>query len=169
MVLCLFLAYSRLAPFCRWPCSFNEERPVSTPTATINSDAGDGKFSTAGFDLTRWTKNQIDERCWISPRQIRISGFRHRTTFLSTLLDNKKDGIYCCVVCRLPLFESTNKFTSGTGGLRSTASSRTSLKSKTVPTAWCVLRFAASAATRWDVFPDGPHLRGGGIASTAKP
>ena len=97
--------------------SFNEERPVSTPTATINSDAGDGKFSTAGFDLTRWTKSQIDERCKdLTEEQIRITqASGTERPFCGTLLDNKKDGIYCCVVCRLPLFESTSKFTSGTG------------------------------------------------------
>ena len=35
--------------------------------------------------------------------------------FCGTLLDNHKDGIYACAVCGLPLFSSTNKFTSGTG------------------------------------------------------
>ena len=90
---------------------------MSTPTATINSDAGDGKFSTAGFDLTRWTKSQIDERCKdLTEEQIRITqASGTERPFCGTLLDNKKDGIYCCVVCRLPLFESTSKFTSGTG------------------------------------------------------
>jgi peptide methionine sulfoxide reductase msrA/msrB len=35
--------------------------------------------------------------------------------FCGTLLDNKKDGFYACVVCGLPLFSSKHKFTSGTG------------------------------------------------------
>jgi len=35
--------------------------------------------------------------------------------FCGTLLDNKKDGVYACVVCGLPLFSSEHKFTSGTG------------------------------------------------------
>jgi peptide methionine sulfoxide reductase msrA/msrB len=35
--------------------------------------------------------------------------------FCGTLLDNHKDGAYYCVVCGLPLFSSSNKFTSGTG------------------------------------------------------
>ena len=35
--------------------------------------------------------------------------------FCGTLLDNHKQGVYCCVVCGLPLFSSDNKFTSGTG------------------------------------------------------
>jgi peptide methionine sulfoxide reductase msrA/msrB len=32
-----------------------------------------------------------------------------------TLLDNKKQGVYACVVCGLPLFSSDHKFNSGTG------------------------------------------------------
>ena len=35
--------------------------------------------------------------------------------FCGTLVDNKKDGVYCCVVCGLPLFSSEHKFHSGTG------------------------------------------------------
>lgn len=35
--------------------------------------------------------------------------------FCGTLLDNKKEGTYCCVVCGLPLFSSEHKFHSGTG------------------------------------------------------
>jgi peptide methionine sulfoxide reductase msrA/msrB len=37
------------------------------------------------------------------------------TPFCGTLLDNKKEGVYCCVVCGLPLFSSEHKFNSGTG------------------------------------------------------
>lgn len=35
--------------------------------------------------------------------------------FCGTLLDNKKEGFYACVVCSLPLFASEHKFNSGTG------------------------------------------------------
>src|SRR5881394_2573276 len=35
--------------------------------------------------------------------------------FCGTLLDNKRQGVYACVCCRLPLFASTGKFNSGTG------------------------------------------------------
>ncbi|MCG3126309.1 MAG: Peptide methionine sulfoxide reductase MsrA [Phycisphaerae bacterium] len=35
--------------------------------------------------------------------------------FCGTLVDNKKEGVYCCVVCGLPLFSSEHKFNSGTG------------------------------------------------------
>ena len=35
--------------------------------------------------------------------------------FCGTLLDNKRQGVYTCVCCGLPLFASTAKFNSGTG------------------------------------------------------
>ena len=35
--------------------------------------------------------------------------------FCGTLLDNKLDGVYCCVSCQLPLYDSKAKFNSGTG------------------------------------------------------
>jgi methionine-R-sulfoxide reductase len=35
--------------------------------------------------------------------------------FCGTLLDNKLDGVYACVCCKLPLYDSDSKFNSGTG------------------------------------------------------
>lgn len=52
----------------------------------------------------------------LTPEQYRItqkSGTE--PAFCGTLLDNKKSGAYCCVVCGLPLFSSDHRFTSGTG------------------------------------------------------
>ena len=37
------------------------------------------------------------------------------TPFCGNLVDNKKDGVYTCAGCGLPLFSSTAKFDSGTG------------------------------------------------------
>jgi|SRR5262245_38901020 len=52
----------------------------------------------------------------LTPEQFRIlrsSGTER--PFCGTLLDNKKQGVYTCAGCGLPLFTSDSKFNSGTG------------------------------------------------------
>lgn len=52
----------------------------------------------------------------LTPEQYKI--LRSKGTerpFCGTLLDNKKEGVYTCVGCGLPLFSSDSKFNSGTG------------------------------------------------------
>ena len=52
----------------------------------------------------------------LSPEQFQV--LRAKGTerpFCGTLLDNKKQGVYTCVGCGLPLFSSEAKFNSGTG------------------------------------------------------
>jgi peptide methionine sulfoxide reductase msrA/msrB len=52
----------------------------------------------------------------LTPEQQRITQKAGtERAFCGTLLDNKRDGMYACVVCGLPLFASSDKFTSGTG------------------------------------------------------
>ncbi len=46
-------------------------------------------------------------------RVVRAQGTER--AFCGTLLDNKKEGVYFCVACDLPLFASNAKFNSGTG------------------------------------------------------
>jgi peptide methionine sulfoxide reductase msrA/msrB len=74
-------------------------------------------LSKSGFDLTPPTAAQhaaLIER--LDPATLEITQ-RAGTepAFCGTLLDNKKEGTYACVVCGLPLFASDHKFTSGTG------------------------------------------------------
>ena len=59
--------------------------------------------------------------CWkelpFTPEQYRVSRQQgdRTTAFCGMLLDNKEEGIYACVGCRLPLFSSDSKYHSGTG------------------------------------------------------
>ncbi|MEO5798493.1 MAG: peptide-methionine (R)-S-oxide reductase MsrB [Gemmatimonadales bacterium] len=61
-------------------------------------------------------KSDAEWRAQLSDEQFRITR-SHGTEapFCGTLLDNKKEGVYSCVCCRLPLFASSDKFDSGTG------------------------------------------------------
>ena len=64
-------------------------------------------------------KIELSDQEWqrrLTPDQYRI--VRAKGTerpFCGTLLDNKQQGVYSCVGCRLPLFSSDAKFNSGTG------------------------------------------------------
>src|SRR5437667_9984304 len=52
----------------------------------------------------------------LTPAQFRVArGKGTERPFCGTLLDNKRQGVYSCVCCGLPLFASGGKFDSGTG------------------------------------------------------
>ena len=74
-------------------------------------------LSDAGYDLTPpTTEEKAKLVAKLTPEQKRITqAAGTERAFCGTLLDNKKDGFYACVVCGLPLFKSEEKFTSGTG------------------------------------------------------
>jgi methionine-R-sulfoxide reductase len=61
-------------------------------------------------------KSDAEWRAQLSPAQFQVArGKGTERAFCGTLLDNKKQGVYSCVCCGLPLFESGAKFNSGTG------------------------------------------------------
>ena len=61
-------------------------------------------------------KSDAEWQKQLTPDQYQISrGKGTERPFCGTLLDNKKEGVYACVGCGLPLFSSDSKFNSGTG------------------------------------------------------
>jgi len=75
------------------------------------------RYSKSGYDIAPLQKARVDElAAALDPEAFRITQ-RAGTErpFCGGLLDNKKDGVYACVVCDLPLFSSEHKFNSGTG------------------------------------------------------
>ena len=74
-------------------------------------------YSRSGYDITPLTQEQLQPLLEeLSEESLRITqNAGTEQPFCGTLLDNKKDGFYACVVCGLPLFSSSSKFTSGTG------------------------------------------------------
>jgi methionine-R-sulfoxide reductase len=61
-------------------------------------------------------RDDAEWRAMLTPEQYRIA--RSKGTerpFCGTLLDNKRQGVYSCVGCGLPLYASNAKFQSGTG------------------------------------------------------
>jgi len=64
----------------------------------------------------RVVKSDAEWRAQLTPEQFQIArGKGTERAFCGTLLDNKREGIYSCICCGLPLFASRSKFPSGTG------------------------------------------------------
>lgn len=73
-----------------------------------------GELVPAGTQRVELTDEEWRAR--LSPEQYRV--LRSQGTerpFCGTLLDNKREGVYTCAGCGLPLFSSNSKFHSGTG------------------------------------------------------
>jgi peptide-methionine (R)-S-oxide reductase len=71
----------------------------------------------AGFDLAPPDAARRDALVAGLSAEERHVLLQHGTerAFCGVFLDNKKDGVYCCRLCGLPLFRSSHKFDSGTG------------------------------------------------------
>jgi len=90
--------------------------PPPAQTAPVNPTPLP-RLSSSGYDLTPMSPAAIAEaRKKLTPEEDRIcfSAGTERA-FCGTLLDNKLEGTYVCVVGGLPLFRSSAKFNSGTG------------------------------------------------------
>ena len=68
------------------------------------------------FEVAAVVKSDADWRKQLTQTQFEIArGKGTEAPFCGTLLDNKRDGVYSCICCGLPLFSSSGKFDSGTG------------------------------------------------------
>src|ERR1700730_15623281 len=68
------------------------------------------------LDVPKVVKTDAEWRRLLTPEQYQVArGKGTERPFCGTLLDNKRQGIYACVCCGLPLFGSGSKFHSGTG------------------------------------------------------
>lgn len=82
-----------------------------------DSDVRQIQYSASGHDVTRLPSDIVvvmAEELSDEERRILLNDGTE-PPFCGTLLDNKKEGTYCCKLCGLPLFASDSKFTSGTG------------------------------------------------------
>ena len=67
-------------------------------------------------DSPRVTKTDAEWRRQLTPQQFAIARAKGtERPHCGTLLDNKREGVYTCICCGLPLFMSESKFHSGTG------------------------------------------------------
>jgi peptide methionine sulfoxide reductase msrA/msrB len=74
-------------------------------------------YSKSCYDVTPLTQAMIDELATkLTPDEARVILKKGtEAAFCGNLTDNKKEGVYTCRLCGLPLFASDSKFHSGTG------------------------------------------------------
>ncbi len=93
--------------------------PSSDPTCTPGeAKSACGLPSKAVIDLSqaRVQRTEAEWRALLTPEQYRVA--REQGTeppFRNAYWDNHADGVYCCAGCDTPLFDSRQKFDSGTG------------------------------------------------------
>ncbi|MDZ7620478.1 MAG: bifunctional methionine sulfoxide reductase B/A protein [Patescibacteria group bacterium] len=85
------------------------------PTARVRVIGPDGQLAPA-TDVPKVILPDAEWRKRLTPEQYRITrGKGTEPAFCGGLLVNKEEGVYVCLCCDLPLFESTTKFDSRTG------------------------------------------------------
>ncbi len=84
-------------------------------TVTVRLLRPDGSVGDP-VEVARVQKTDEEWQRQLTPEQYRIArGAGTEPAFCGNLLDNKREGVYACVCCELPLFASRAKFNSRTG------------------------------------------------------
>ncbi|MFW6032973.1 MAG: bifunctional methionine sulfoxide reductase B/A protein [Phycisphaeraceae bacterium] len=100
------------------PAADQTKPPTKTGDQAMTETVPDKpRYSEAGYDITSLPEERVEELVGkLEPEAYRVTQKAGtEAAFCGTLLDNRKEGVYACVVCGLPLFSSEHKFTSGTG------------------------------------------------------
>ncbi len=124
------------------------------------------KISSAGYDLEPLTSAERALRAQHLSAEVRHVLFEHGTEppFCGGLLEEKRQGVFVCALCHLPLFRSQSKFDSGTGWPSFTAPFAADHVREVRDSSHGMIRTEIRCA-RCDshlghVFPDGPAPRG---------
>ena len=90
---------------------------TEAPVAKVNVKVFDKAGKLVGpFQAAKVVKTDAEWEKQLTPAQYQVARAKGtEPPFCGTLLDNKKEGVYACVCCGLPLFSSDSKFNSGTG------------------------------------------------------
>ena len=90
--------------------------PENQEEASMNVKVFNHQGQLVGVDVAKVVKTDAEWASQLTSEQYQIArGKGTERPFCGNLLDNKRPGVYACVCCGLPLFESGGKFNSGTG------------------------------------------------------
>jgi len=118
------------------------------------------------FDLTRPTDDQLQQLAAELTDEERHVLLEHGTEapFCGVFLDEKREGVYTCHLCGLPLFTAGDKFESGTGWPSFTTPFADGHLTYISDTSYGMIRTeivcARCGAHQGHVFPDGPPPTG---------
>jgi peptide-methionine (R)-S-oxide reductase len=121
---------------------------------------------TVGFDLTPPTHDEFQILSSVLSEDERHLLLDHgeEAPFCGVFLTEKREGVYTCRLCGLPLFKGGSKFESGTGWPSFTAPFTASHLRKVQDTSFGMVRTeivcARCGAHQGHVFPDGPPPTG---------
>ena len=82
-----------------------------------DEESPEGTDTAFGPDVPKYsplTKEQLKKKLTKTQYEVTQEAGTERA-FTGRYWDNKKDGVYTCVVCKLPAFDSKTKYKSGTG------------------------------------------------------
>jgi peptide methionine sulfoxide reductase msrA/msrB len=97
--------------------AFEPATSLAAPTEHTVNTADLPAYSASGHDITPLPQDEIERLAQDLTDEERRILLKAGTepAFCGNLLDNKKEGVYACRLCGLPLFASNSKFDSGTG------------------------------------------------------
>jgi peptide-methionine (R)-S-oxide reductase len=119
-----------------------------------------------GFDLTPPTADQLQTLAAGLSAEERDVLLRHGTEapFCGAFLDEKREGVFTCRLCGLPLFRTGTKFESGTGWPSFTSPFAENHLREIRDTSYGMIRTeivcARCSGHQGHVFPDGPPPTG---------
>ena len=150
------------------------QTPMKTPPAKDALDCKPGELSACGLpsnvviDLSKTKVKRTDAewRAQLTPMQFRVA--RQQGTeppFQNEYFDHHADGVYFSVCSDTPLFDSRDKFESGTGWPSFTKPIEKAFVGETVDTSYGMRRVevhvTVDGAHLGHVFEDGPRAQGG--------
>ena len=97
-------------------CGLSTEVQARSETPNRNQDTQEETMAAKPESLEKVEKTEAEWRKKLTPEQFCV--VREKGTeraFTGKYWNNKKQGVYRCVACELPLFTSETKFDSGTG------------------------------------------------------